>query len=496
MGGSLDATGSLDVGGGTLTQTEADALYASLAGDTFTGDVIFDDDAIFGKSPWFDIRKFGAVDGAGDNTSAIQAAITAAEAVKGTVFIPVGTWNVTGLTVNAAITLRGASRTTSILQTASGDLFTLGATASCSLMRAERMKLVSQSGGGHIFVQLRDMSRCVFEDLNLSQTNDAKSYWYNNDSGIYIDIKWVNIDATHTDTATIAGFYILSSAANRNQWDNSRYTSSGDYVIHIETTSATAYARDNELSDLTMEATLGGAIRLKGCSSTQVRNVGIYDVGGATKHQILMDYSGTLATRNTTVTGVNRSSGTLGVGVFDVQIAGSVPSVTNNNVFINCGGNTPLLIDAGSHHTIVIGGNYTLSNGGGTIELRTTGTEGLKLSGGSLYGDTATIKGAFDHDGTTFGAYGVAPATRPTAYTQTYATATKTNANPTAAALTVSDGAGTNDGTIGAITADASVIAAVQELAAQINKLIADVANNKQLINSVIDDGQILGLLQ
>lgn len=36
-------------------------------------------------------------------------------------------------------------------------------------------------------------------------------------------------------------------------------------------------------------------------------------------------------------------------------------------------------------------------------------------------------------------------------------------------ALTVADGAGTNDGTIGAITADASVIAAVQELAAFCN---------------------------
>lgn len=38
-------------------------------------------------------------------------------------------------------------------------------------------------------------------------------------------------------------------------------------------------------------------------------------------------------------------------------------------------------------------------------------------------------------------------------------------------ALTVADGTGTNDGTIGAITADASVIAAVQELAAKINTL-------------------------
>lgn len=38
-------------------------------------------------------------------------------------------------------------------------------------------------------------------------------------------------------------------------------------------------------------------------------------------------------------------------------------------------------------------------------------------------------------------------------------------------ALTVADGAGTNDGTIGAITGDASVIAAVQELAAAIGTI-------------------------
>lgn len=83
----------------------------------------------------------------------------------------------------------------------------------------------------------------------------------------------------------------------------------------------------------------------------------------------------------------------------------------------------------------------------------------------------------------------------PSAYTQTYATADKTHANPTAAALTVTDGAGTNDNTIGAITADASVIAAVQELADEINKLVTDLADVKQLVNAVIDDLQALGFV-
>lgn len=93
------------------------------------------------------------------------------------------------------------------------------------------------------------------------------------------------------------------------------------------------------------------------------------------------------------------------------------------------------------------------------------------------------------------GFYNATPIVQASAYTQTYATADRTHANPTAAALTVSDGVGTNDGTIAAITADASVIAAVQELADQINKLIADQADTKQLVNSVIDDLQALGLV-
>lgn len=83
----------------------------------------------------------------------------------------------------------------------------------------------------------------------------------------------------------------------------------------------------------------------------------------------------------------------------------------------------------------------------------------------------------------------------PNTYTQTFSTADRTIANATAAALTVSDGAGTNDGTIGAITADASVIAAVQELAAQINKLVADNADLRQGLTAVIDDLQAAGIV-
>ena len=81
-------------------------------------------------------------------------------------------------------------------------------------------------------------------------------------------------------------------------------------------------------------------------------------------------------------------------------------------------------------------------------------------------------------------------------YTQTYSTADRTIAAPTAATLTVTDGAGTPDGTIGAITGDASVIAAVQELAAQINKLIADDLDVRQGLSALVDDLQAVGVIR
>lgn len=80
-------------------------------------------------------------------------------------------------------------------------------------------------------------------------------------------------------------------------------------------------------------------------------------------------------------------------------------------------------------------------------------------------------------------------------YTQTFSTADRTIANATASALTVTDGVGTNNGTIDAITDNASTIAAVQELAAMVNKLIDDNADLRQGLTAVIDDLQLKGIV-
>lgn len=106
------------------------------------------------------------------------------------------------------------------------------------------------------------------------------------------------------------------------------------------------------------------------------------------------------------------------------------------------------------------------------------------LSAGEL-----EIDGALNHDGTTVGFYGVTPATRPSAYTQTYSTADKTHANFTSADLATT--ATTQTTPYGFATQ-----AQGDNIATQFNLLRADLADLKQLVNSMIDDLQSLGILQ
>lgn len=135
-------------------------------------------------------------------------------------------------------------------------------------------------------------------------------------------------------------------------------------------------------------------------------------------------------------------------------------------------------------------------------------------SGKAFVAGEAEIDGAINHDGSEVGFYGVTPATRPAAYTQTYSAATRTHSNPTASALTDNSG-GTANTTVQALTdpantpltADdlrddlvANLIPEIRnnfaDLAAQINALIVDVANAKQVLNQAIDDQQTNGLFQ
>jgi hypothetical protein len=132
-----------------------------------------------------------------------------------------------------------------------------------------------------------------------------------------------------------------------------------------------------------------------------------------------------------------------------------------------------------------------------SLQVGVAGTGVLLYSTGQI-----DIPGVLNHDGTTLGFYSVAPVTRPAAYTQTYATTTRTHSNLTSATLTDSSG-GTANTTVAAVdatganlTTNATINDNFADLTAQINALRVDLTNAKNLLNQVLDDLQANGLLQ
>lgn len=196
-------------------------------------------------------------------------------------------------------------------------------------------------------------------------------------------------------------------------------------------------------------------------------------------------------------------SGTGAGGAASVTGGASGTGATGNGGAASLVGGAALSTNGTGGAAAVTGGVATGTGTGGAVTLTGGASAGASGTGGSV--NLASGAAAGGTEGAVnvqtvstgkLGFFGATAVVRQSAYTQTYSTADKTHAAPTAATLTMADGAGTNDNTIGAVTADASVIAALQEIVDEVNKLIADVADVKQLANSIIDDLQAYGLAQ
>ncbi len=125
-----------------------------------------------------------------------------------------------------------------------------------------------------------------------------------------------------------------------------------------------------------------------------------------------------------------------------------------------------------------------------------SGNAGTVVRGGYVrlqYGTTTRLE--VNSDG--IGLYGVSPVARPAAYTHTYSTATRTHATFTAGALSISVGSADNTLVdVGAAFNSTILNNNFADVGTQINNILTDLANTKQVLNQVIDDLQSLGALQ
>lgn len=264
-----------------------------------------------------------------------------------------------------------------------------------------------------------------------------------------------------------------------------------------------------------------------------------------------IQFGGGIDLGNQAITGVysigqftssNWSFNNVGVGYVGSTFSIGTTSAPNTLSFGNAGNNSigivatasgtvgrALTISAGSTvaNTNIAGGTLTLNAGlaSGTGTSNIVFQTGQSAASGVL--QTLTTRLTIDNvgdftfadgvdfivgstNGTKFatattqkiGFYNATPIVRPSAYTQTFATADKTMAARTAATLTNNTG-GTVSTTLAAITAGAAytqadmtaVKNALASLADQVNKIRTDDLDTANVVNSLIDDLQALGLV-
>lgn len=159
------------------------------------------------------------------------------------------------------------------------------------------------------------------------------------------------------------------------------------------------------------------------------------------------------------------------------------------------------------NYAIYSNGGQSVHKGKFSVGAVTAPTEVLDIfgnlkfpSGGNLITDTTNGTKFGTATAQKIGFWNATPVAQPSAYTQTYSTADKTNANLTSATLTDSTG-GTANTTVAAVAAgvdltnNATINDNFADVTAQINALRVDLEDVKQLANSIIDDLQSIGLL-
>lgn len=445
---------------------------------------------------WENAQAWGATgDGTTDDSSALQAAATASEGHV--LYLPPGSYSIgTGLTLPDDIIIQGAGTGATFLVHNAGTDALLTATGSSSDLAP---------------------SGIVIRDLTLQGgTGTGNGIELNGASGAHITQTHIEnvfcdgLDGPYGIKATWALETMITRCAFRNQAeigigliDSCNASVIRDCTLSNSGTGTTAIDLVSDNDNLTgvlidgcvIEAWRGSyGIRASAVGGVHIRNSHFEDNRGV---DIGVESSSPAFSHSVVIEGNHFSPDSSQTNLISLEALNG--TLIGNNISTKAvaletagGGNV-------TYYTLL--GNRFVSSA--SIDDNTTGEDQVVYFGNKgitnvhgIVGGHIEINGDLNHDGSKVGFYGVTPASRPGAYTQTYSTANKTHAAPTAATLTVADGAGTNDNTIGEITADASVIAAVQEIADEINKLVADVADVKQLANSIIDDLQTLGLLQ
>lgn len=293
-------------------------------------------------------------------------------------------------------------------------------------------------------------------------------------------------------SGTVAGAYYLVQNSNSSATSNHALVG---MVASVAQSNATGKVNSLTGANLSASADAAGTIAgslvgLQGnafatSSGTISGNGGVHLVGG----QFVSRLASTSTNTGMSIVGVNVSSwGNLSTsgGTVTNAYGARVVTPTATGTLTNAYGLYIQDINTAATLNYAIFTNAGLIHFGDTVDLASG--KNLTLLAGNITTDTTTGTKIGTSTTQKLGFYNATPVVQPSAYTQTYSTASKTN--PTATAANLSTTASTNTTPYGFATS-----AQADDIATQVNKMQTDYINLQKLVNSLIDDLQSLGLV-
>jgi Pectate lyase superfamily protein len=278
----------------------------------------------------FNVKAYGAKgDGSTDDTTAIQAAITAAAVNGGTVRFPTGTFIINSgpLTVTGfKITLVGAGKGATVLSnTGTSDMFTLASAGALSYFNHSKMTLTSGASSGHIYnvSNAAGVGSSIFSELQFNQ-NNINNAVYNSINKAFIQNVVEKCAVYGLQTHTLPLWYCVSTTngINDNVFRDCRGGDAGFFVFWLEEQGGPVYASNNLFENINFEIANHGGIRIRSGFSTIIRNCTSFDATTITNYLIQVDKAGGAnsppPSTLTTCENITRYSGTLS-GAVDIQ---------------------------------------------------------------------------------------------------------------------------------------------------------------------------------
>jgi len=294
------------------------------------------------KSPWVDVRAHGATgDGSTDDTTAIQAAITAC-ASGGVVYFPVGDYKITTvLTIANIMTLEGADRSNTQIHTYGCDGIDITAHQVC----LRNLMVWCKSGTTHTGIHIKGTHGSVLSNHSME---DVWIYAFN--VGAQLDYTWSNTWNKVRISEGTSGLYLFGQSVN-NHFNTCEFY--GDATSPAANTYAVklAYNSDEGSSNEPEGNTFGSCL--------------IY----AAESTIVMDAAPWSFFENCVIDGATK---------YGVHVSGGMSGLSLVGNYINISGNedgSGVLADNSSGLAVggkIIGNYFIASNTGNT-------TQGIKL---------------------------------------------------------------------------------------------------------------------